>query len=54
MYILTNCRIDTLLIPDITMHVDIRGDFGSREKRDQFQETATRKHFITRQDCRYM
>ena len=54
MYILTNCRIDTLLILDITMHVDIRGDLGFRDKRDQFQEAATRKHFITRQTFMYI
>ena len=32
--------------------LDIRGTLGARDKRDQFQQLATRKHFITRQDCR--
>ena len=32
--------------------VVIRGDLGSRTQRENFQKSATRKHFITRQDCR--
>ena len=30
----------------------IRGDLGSRTKREDFKTNASRKHFITRQDCR--
>lgn len=30
--------------------IAIRGDLGSRDKRDQFQAKATRKHFITRRN----
>ena len=30
----------------------IRSDTGSRARREEFKESATRKHFITRQDCR--
>lgn len=33
-------------------HIDIRAEIGERHKRDKFDEVATRKHFITRQDCR--
>ena len=31
---------------------EIRGDLGSRVNRQDFKANATRKHFITRQDCR--
>ena len=31
---------------------EIRGDLGSRAKRIEFKSSASRKHFITRQDCR--
>ena len=31
---------------------DIRADLGQRHQRNTFDERATRKHFITRQDCR--
>ena len=31
---------------------EIRGDLGSRVNREDFKANATRKHFITRQDCR--
>ena len=31
---------------------DIRGDLTSRSKRAHFRETARRRHFLTRQDCR--
>ena len=34
------------------MYTDIRGEIGTREARKQFREEVTRKHFITRQDCR--
>ena len=30
----------------------IRGDLGSRTKREDFMKNASRRHFITRQDCR--
>lgn len=30
----------------------IRADLGSRANRDDFKKNATRRHFITRQDCR--
>ena len=30
----------------------IRDDLGSHARRNDFKEQATRKHFITRQDCR--
>ena len=30
----------------------IRGDLGSRTNREDFKKNATRRHFITRQDCR--
>ena len=30
---------------------EIRGNLGSRVNRDGFKTNATRKHFITRQDC---
>ena len=32
--------------------VDIREELGNRQRRESFDEEATRKHFITRQDCR--
>ena len=31
---------------------DIRADLGKRQLRNKFDQLATRKHFITRQDCR--
>ena len=31
---------------------DIRGDLGKRHCRNQFLQCATRRHFLTRQDCR--
>ena len=31
---------------------DIRGDLGKRHCRNQFLQSATRRHFLTRQDCR--
>ncbi len=35
-----------------TFQTVIRGDLGSRTRRKEFKDCATRKHFITRQDCR--
>ena len=32
--------------------IDIREEIGKRHCRNKFDELATRKHFITRQDCR--
>ena len=34
------------------LYADIRGEVGTREARKQFREEVTRKHLITRQDCR--
>lgn len=34
------------------MYADIRGEIGTREARKKFRKEVTRKHFITRQDCR--
>lgn len=31
---------------------DIRADLGQRHQRSMFDQKATRRHFITRQDCR--
>ena len=33
-------------------NTDIREDIGARHQRHEFDEVVTRKHFITRQDCR--
>lgn len=33
---------------------DIRTRLGSRQCRDKFLQVATRRHFITKQDCRYL
>ena len=35
-----------------TYNTDIREDIGARHQRHEFDEVVTRKHFITRQDCR--
>ena len=31
---------------------DVRSDLGNRHQRQNFDQTASRRHFITRQDCR--
>ena len=31
--------------------LEIRGDLGSYVNREDFKANATRKHFITQQDC---
>lgn len=36
----------------LPLHVVIRNDLGSRSQRSKFRQKASRKHFITRQDCR--
>ena len=36
----------------VITHADIRGNLGKRHVRENFDETAHRKHFLTRQDCR--
>ena len=33
-------------------NLDIREDIGARHRRQEFEDVVTRKHFITRQDCR--
>ena len=34
------------------VYIDIRAELGSRQQREQFDSQATRRQFITRQDCR--
>ena len=33
-------------------NLDIREDIGARHRQQKFEDVVTRKHFITRQDCR--
>ena len=40
------------VIINFLLSLDIRAELGGRTGRDQYQDCATRRHFITRQDLR--